>query len=227
MDWTRSCKKPRLFWTRIDAAWSAGKTFLPPPWNPKTLTAGWTRRRCSLPWISLCRMSKSWDPFKKISQIGYIRPARSASRQIPSFKLFASPKVSADEFKAQCQKAAESMRKDELDKLSDLQKRKTSVLQDRLDKEERELSRDKSELSQRTTEEVGSGLETVLSFFGGRKRSVSTNLTKRRMTSSAKANVDESVKSIELLKKQIAEFENDFTDQASRFKPNGIRSLTM
>jgi hypothetical protein len=56
-------------------------------------------------------------------------------------------------------------------------------------------------------EEVGSGLETVLGLFGGRKRSVSTNLTKRRLTSSAKANVDESVDTIADLKKQIAEFE--------------------
>ncbi len=131
-----------------------------------------------------------------------------------SLKLFASPKVSAEEFKQQCKITAESQRKDELEKLADAQKRKTSTIQDRLDKEERELSRDKSELSQRTAEEVGSGLETVLSFFGGRKRSVSTNLTKRRMTATAKADVEESVQSIDALKKQIAEIESDFADQA-------------
>jgi hypothetical protein len=131
-----------------------------------------------------------------------------------ALKLFASPNVSEDDFKKQCQTAAESMRKDELEKLSEAQNKKTSTLQDRLDKEERDLARDKSELSQRTMEEVGSGLETVLSLFGGRKRSVSTNLTKRRMTASAKANVDESAQSIETLKKQIAEIVSDFADQA-------------
>ena len=124
-----------------------------------------------------------------------------------SLKVFASPEKSEAEFKDQCRIAAESFLKDDLSKLAEANKKKLSGLRDKLDKEERELARDKSELSQRTMEEVGSGLETVLGLFGGRKRSVSTNLTKRRMTSSAKANVDESVDTIESLKKQIAEFE--------------------
>jgi hypothetical protein len=124
-----------------------------------------------------------------------------------SLKVFASPEIGEAEFKDQCQKAAESFLKEDLVKLAEANKKKLAVLQDKLDKEERELARDKSELSQRTMEEVGSGLETVLGLFGGRKRSVSTNLTKRRLTSSAKANVDESVDTIADLKKQIAEFE--------------------
>ena len=113
-----------------------------------------------------------------------------------SLKVFASPEKGEAEFKDQCQKAAESFLKEDLAKLAEANKKKLAVLQDKLDKEERELARDKSELSQRTMEEVGSGLETVLGLFGGRKRSVSTNLTKRRMTSSAKANVDEFVDTI-------------------------------
>jgi hypothetical protein len=124
-----------------------------------------------------------------------------------SLKVFASPDKSEAEFKDLCRIAAESFLKEDLSKLADANKKKLAVLQAKLDKEERELARDKSELSQRTMEEVGSGLETVLGLFGGRKRSVSTNLTKRRMTSSAKSNVDESVDTIADLKKQIAEFE--------------------
>jgi hypothetical protein len=124
-----------------------------------------------------------------------------------TLKVFASPEIVEADFKDQCQKAAQTFLNEDLSKLAEANKKKLAVLQDKLDKEERELARDKSELSQRTMEEVGSGLETVLGLFGGRKRSVSTNLTKRRMTSSAKANVDESVDTIADLKKQIAEFE--------------------
>ena len=52
---------------------------------------------------------------------------------------------------------------------------------------------------------MGAGLQTVLGLLGGRKRSVNTNLTKRRMTANAKADVDESIQTIALLKKQIAD----------------------
>lgn len=131
-----------------------------------------------------------------------------------SLKLFTGPDTSADAFKAQCETAAEAMRKVDLDKLTDAKQRKESTIQDKLTREEQELDRDKSQLNQRTMEEVGSGIETVLSLFGGRKRSVSTNLTKRRMTASAKANVDESVQSIDMLKKQIADIDAEFADQA-------------
>ena len=91
----------------------------------------------------------------------------------------------------QCKNAAQSAQKTELDKLGRAKKKKVDTIQAKLDKEERELARDKTELNQRTAEEVGSGLETVLGLLGGRKRSVSKNLTKRRMTANAKADVDE------------------------------------
>jgi hypothetical protein len=44
----------------------------------------------------------------------------------------------------------------------------------RLEREKRELKEDQDELSQRKMEEWGSHAETVLSLFGGRRRSVST-----------------------------------------------------
>ena len=54
-----------------------------------------------------------------VYQTGEIRIQTNAT-----LKLYASPKVSVDDFKAQCKKAAESMRRDELDKLSDATKKK-------------------------------------------------------------------------------------------------------
>jgi hypothetical protein len=58
---------------------------------------------------------------------------------------------------------------------------------------------------------LGSAAETVFGLFAGRKssRRLSSSLTKRRMTSQAKADVEESVDTIEELKKQIADLENE------------------
>lgn len=130
-----------------------------------------------------------------------------------ALKLYATPSANEAEFKQQCAIAAESSRKADLARLAEAQKKKTAALREKLAREERELAMDKSELNQRSIEEAGAGLDTVLGLFGGRKRSISKNLTKRRMTSSARANVEESVRTIEALQKQIADIESTFSDE--------------
>ena len=70
-------------------------------------------------------------------------------------------------------------------------------------------ARTKPELSQRKLEEYSTHAETLLGLFGGRKRRLSSSLTKRRMTSKAQADVEESKDAIEDLKKQMAEIEQE------------------
>jgi hypothetical protein len=125
----------------------------------------------------------------------------------PTLKLTAAPGTSEKDFAAQCASQIEAALKKDLAALAEAQRKKTAVLKDRLAREERELAVDQSNLSQRTMEEVGSGLNTVLGMLGGRKRSINTNLTKRRMTANAKASVEESEQAITVLRQQIAELE--------------------
>jgi hypothetical protein len=61
-------------------------------------------------------------------------------------------------------------------------------------------------------EEVGKLAENLIGLLGGRSRRLSTSLTKRRMTSQAKADVEESIQSIEEYKKEIEELERDRQD---------------
>ena len=68
---------------------------------------------------------------------------------------------------------------------------------------------DEEEYSQRKNEELTTGFNTVMGLFGGRKRSLSKNMTKRRMTATAKADVDESKKAIASYQKQIDELEKE------------------
>jgi len=87
---------------------------------------------------------------------------------------------------------------------------KIDSLQTRLNREERELAQDQTELSQRKLEEGGTHLQNVAGLLGfGRKRSLSTSLTKRRQTASAKADVEESVDAIAELKTQLEAFEKE------------------
>jgi hypothetical protein len=126
-----------------------------------------------------------------------------------TLKVYAGPDVSPAEFKDRCSQAARKSSEAEIAKVSDAYDRKLAALQTRLAREERELDQDEEEHSQRKMEELGKGVENVLGLFGGRKRSLTTSLTKRRMTQQSKADVDESRKAIADLKRQIADLEKE------------------
>ena len=87
--------------------------------------------------------------------------------------------------------------------------KKMQRLIDRIEREQQELEEDEAELSHRKMEEYGTYAETVISLFGGRKRRLSTSLSKRRMTAKAKADVKESLDAIEDYKEDIEELKED------------------
>ncbi len=96
----------------------------------------------------------------------------------------------------------------DIKKAADAFEKKIDALEKKLTREERELSQDESEYSQRKMEEMGTHLENVASLFGlGRKRRVTTSLSKRRMTEQAKADMEESEETIEEYKKDLVELE--------------------
>ena len=67
----------------------------------------------------------------------------------------------------------------------------------------RELNQDEDELSQRRMEEFGTAAENIIGLLGKRRRRLTTSLTKRRLTSQARANVDESKQAIADYQRQI------------------------
>jgi hypothetical protein len=125
-------------------------------------------------------------------------------------KLYSGPETSEGEFRTQCADAARQAREAELKKASAPFETKLRALQDKLEREQRELKQDQANLSNRKMDELGTGLETVAGFLGfGRKRSISSSITKRRMASQAKSNVEESVDAIKDYQEQIAAIEKE------------------
>jgi hypothetical protein len=138
------------------------------------------------------------------------RSAQVNVRANEALKLYAGPEVSQADFRTQCAEAARQGRDAESRKVAATFDSKIQNLQTKLNREDRELSRDESQLSQRKWEEGGTHLENVASLFGfGRKRSFTTSLTKRRLTEQAKAEVEESQGAIQDLKKQLADLESE------------------
>jgi hypothetical protein len=134
-------------------------------------------------------------------------------------KLYAGPQVSQAEFLTECAEAARHGRDAEIRKLTASFETKIDSLQTRIKREERELAQDQTELSQRKLEEGGTHLQNVAGLFGiGRKRSLSTSLTKRRQTASAKADVEESVDAIAELKAEVAALEKEKAEAVEEIK---------
>ena len=121
--------------------------------------------------------------------------------------VYAGPEISPEEFKKLCEEASEKMSGDDIKKVEAQFNRKLASIETKLKREERELEEGRSELSQRKMEEIGTHADTIIGLFSKRKRSLSTSLTKRRMTQKAKADVEESQEAIEDYLEQLEELE--------------------
>jgi uncharacterized protein DUF87 len=125
-----------------------------------------------------------------------------------ALKVFAGPDISQAEFMTACAEAAREARDAEIAKKTATLDRQLKTLEDKLAREERELQMDQNELAGRKREEGSNLLEIGASVFGvGRKKSVTSQFSKNRLTNKAKAEVEESVDAIEQFKQQIAEAE--------------------
>lgn len=122
-----------------------------------------------------------------------------------SLKVYAGPEVTTAEFRKLCADAARDAMKTDQDKIEAAYDRKIDTLKEKIRKQTNKVEELQREVSQRTAEEVGKGLETIVSLFGGRKRSVSGNLAKRRMTAGAKADLNTAREDLESLNKQLEE----------------------
>ena len=130
------------------------------------------------------------------------------ARANESLKVYAGPDVSRAEFMRACSDAASQKRDAEIAKTAAPLDRQLKTLQDKLAREERELAEDQVEHEHRKWEERGNLAELGASLIGlGRKKSLSSQLSKRRLTERAKAEVQESIDAIAQFKNQIAELE--------------------
>ena len=130
------------------------------------------------------------------------------ARANEALKVYAGPDISRAEFMKACATAAADARDNEIAKKTAQFDRQLRTLEDRLAREQRELTEDQVDYEHRKWEERGNLAELGASLVGlGRKKSLSSQLSKRRLTEKAKADVEESVDAIAQYKEQIADLE--------------------
>ena len=147
-------------------------------------------------------------------------------RTLPSLNISAGPEVSDAEFEKMVQEASDKATQEQLEKLNDAHKKKVADLERKIRRKEQQVESEETELKQRRIEEVGSAGETVLGFLGiGRKRSVSSSLTKRRMTSQARQDVEEAQAELQDLVKQLEELEAEHTREVTALQQKAAERL--
>jgi uncharacterized protein DUF87 len=137
-----------------------------------------------------------------------LRTSSVKARANTALKVFAGPDVSQAEFMRACADTARELRDKDIAKQAGTVDRQLKALQDKLAREERELQMDQNELAGRKREEGSNLLEIGASVLGvGRKRSITSQFSKNRLTNKAKADVEESIDAIAQFKQQIAQLQ--------------------
>ena len=133
----------------------------------------------------------------------------------PALKLYSRPGESERDFKIRCQQAAREQRDAAVDKLRAKYQVQFDRLEDKLDRQRRELAESEGQLKGRIGEEVLSGLATVAGALGvlGRRssslRGLTSVATRRRITAQAQANVAAAKAEIARLQAQVEQLKND------------------
>ncbi len=123
-----------------------------------------------------------------------------------ALKLYAAPPTTEDEFRVMLEEAVQKALQAEAKAVEAKFQTKKKAIEKRLNSEKRELAQDEKELSQRRLEEVGTLAENVFKIVSGSRSSsrISTSLTKRRMTSQAKTDMEESQQAIQEFEAELA-----------------------
>jgi hypothetical protein len=135
-----------------------------------------------------------------------------------TLEIAAGPDVSEKEFLTMCTEAAEEKEAAEIETVKAKYEKKLDDLEDNLRDEILDLEEEKQELSHRRMEEVGKGVENILGLFTGRRRSITTSLTKRRMTSKAKSDVEAAELEIQKIEKKMKQMEGELEDELMQVK---------
>ena len=123
-------------------------------------------------------------------------------------KVYAGPEVSADTFKQQCAQAVQSAMQAEVEKINQTYTAKISALQNKIEAQQMDVKAAGNALTQRTLDDVATGGELVLGLLGvGRKKSLSSSVSKVRMTQGAKDKVEKEKLDLQNLQEQLQQLQ--------------------
>lgn len=136
------------------------------------------------------------------------RTTQVVARANLALKIYAGPDISPAEFRTACSDAARQARDAEISKQATVIDRQLAVLKEKLASGERGLSQDQLEYENRRQEETGNLLELGAGLLGmGRKKSITTQISRSRLSQQAKSDVENGLVGLRQIKQQIQDLE--------------------
>jgi hypothetical protein len=130
-----------------------------------------------------------------------------------ALKVTVGPEVSDADFQKQIAEAINTQKQADLDKVNQKYDTKIQALQRKIDSQEMDVQNAQRKVSNRTMETVATGGAAILGMLTGRKRSLSSSVTKVRMASEAKDQLNEEKQSLEQLKEQLVEMQKNLASE--------------
>jgi hypothetical protein len=147
----------------------------------------------------------------------------------PELEVYSLSGESDRDFRIRAQQIAREKRDAEVEKLRKKSQLNLDRLQTRLAREQRELTADQAKYEARKREEMISAGETVVGMLGifGRRRTtaLSQAATKRRLTSQAKAGIEESEAEIARLQAEIEDMQQTMQEEAEAISDRWTTAL--
>ena len=133
-------------------------------------------------------------------------------------KLYGRAKESREDFEARCREAIENRIDEKAAKLKDRYETKADRLDDRISTKKAQLAELQGVARSRQLEEAVNIGAAIMSFFGGRKRSLTSVVSKRRQSSRASSRVDRLESEIERLAADAVDLEAELTAELDEIR---------
>ncbi|TMC58713.1 MAG: ATP-binding protein [Chloroflexi bacterium] len=157
------------------------------------------------------------------------RECKLPLRKNATLKIIENPDESERDFRERCALSARAGLEAEQQKIKAKFGKQLDKLAERLQKEQNDLSVEQRELESRKHEELWTNIESLASLIGihiGRAyRPISTAVRKRRQTEVSAADIEQSKQTIETLKQQLAQLQQDMNTDLQAARDKWVRAL--
>ena len=144
-----------------------------------------------------------------------------------ALKLYGEVGESALSFRQRCEEAARKKRNQDALKVRGQLERRMTALQDKLAREQRELTTDRAELDARKREELLGGAESAYNFIIGRRdrRMLGIGAARRRQTQSAEMDVRDTEQAIAKLNSDLQQLTGEYQAALSQINEKWMRAV--
>jgi hypothetical protein len=141
---------------------------------------------------------------------------RNAVLRLPAneaLKIYGPAGVSPEAFARRCREALRQAAAAERDKITAAADRKVAIVENKRARLRLSVDRLRGDVNARRAEELGAGLETVIGMLSGRRRSLSSNMSKRRMMSQAQTRLSQEESKLAELDREVDILREDLARQ--------------